>query len=161
MVAGSRPSGMTQSTASAPVNSTLARVVSKCVFDGITLPGPADDAEQDLLGGPTLVRRDHVAERPQLGDGVEEAEPGRRPGVRLVAALDAGPLLGAHGAGARVGQQVDEDVVGVEVEQVVAGVAQPRRTFLDGGQPDRLDALDPEGLDDRSKAVHDADSNCD
>ena len=37
---GSRPSAMTRSTASAPVNSTLARVVSKCVLFGTTWPGP-------------------------------------------------------------------------------------------------------------------------
>ena len=37
---GSPPSGMTRSTASAPVNSTLARVVSKCVLLGMTLSGP-------------------------------------------------------------------------------------------------------------------------
>ena len=41
MVAGSRPSAMGRSTASAPVNSTLARVVSKWVLLGTTLPGPA------------------------------------------------------------------------------------------------------------------------
>ena len=75
MVAGSRPSGMTQSTASAPVNSTLARVVSKWVFDGITLPGP-----------PMTLNRIFSAARPwcvgmtwrngqQLGHGLEEAEP--------------------------------------------------------------------------------------
>ena len=36
---GSRPSGITRSTASAPVNSTLARVVSKWVLFGTTRPG--------------------------------------------------------------------------------------------------------------------------
>jgi hypothetical protein len=40
IVCGSRPSGITRSTASAPVNSTFARVVSKCVLFGTTLPGP-------------------------------------------------------------------------------------------------------------------------
>jgi hypothetical protein len=35
------PSGMTKSAASAPVNSTLARVVSKWVLLGIAVPGPA------------------------------------------------------------------------------------------------------------------------
>ena len=40
LVAGSRPSAITRSTASAPVNSTFARVVSKCVLFGTTLPGP-------------------------------------------------------------------------------------------------------------------------
>ena len=38
--AGWRPSGITRSTASAPVYSTFARVVSKCVLLGTTLPGP-------------------------------------------------------------------------------------------------------------------------
>ena len=37
---GSRPSAITRSTASAPVYSTFARVVSKCVLFGTTLPGP-------------------------------------------------------------------------------------------------------------------------
>ena len=37
---GSRPSAITRSTASAPVDSTLARVVSKWVLLGTTLPGP-------------------------------------------------------------------------------------------------------------------------
>ena len=37
---GMRPAAMTQSTAAAPVASTLARVVSKCVLFGTTFPGP-------------------------------------------------------------------------------------------------------------------------
>ena len=41
IVAGWRPSAMGRSTASAPVNSTLARVVSKWVLFGTALPGPA------------------------------------------------------------------------------------------------------------------------
>jgi hypothetical protein len=36
---GSRPSGQSRSTARAPVASTLARVVSKCVLFGTTSPG--------------------------------------------------------------------------------------------------------------------------
>ena len=38
---GSSPSGITRSTASAPVASTFARVVSKWVLFGTTVPGPA------------------------------------------------------------------------------------------------------------------------
>ena len=41
--------------------------------------------------------------------------------------LDRRPLVAAHRAGARIGQEVDEDVVGVDVEEVVAG-------GLDGGE---------------------------
>ena len=66
---------MTRSTASAPVYSTFARVVSKWVLFGTTLPGAADDAEQDLLGGPALVGRDDVAEREECLDRLEEREP--------------------------------------------------------------------------------------
>jgi len=41
MRCGSRPSGITRSTASAPVASMFARVVSKWVLFGMTFPGPA------------------------------------------------------------------------------------------------------------------------
>jgi hypothetical protein len=37
---GTSASGIGRSTASAPVNSTFARVVSKCVLFGTTFPGP-------------------------------------------------------------------------------------------------------------------------
>ena len=50
---GWRPSAMTRSTASAPVYSTLARVVSKWVLLGMTLPGP-----------PIAVNRSFSAARP-------------------------------------------------------------------------------------------------
>ena len=88
---GSRPSAITRSTASAPVTSTLARVVSKWVLLGTTLPGAAEHAEQDLLGRAALVGRDHVPEREQVLDRLEEAIPGRRAGVALVAVLDGAP----------------------------------------------------------------------
>ena len=68
--AGSRPSGITRSTASAPVASTLARVVSKWVLFGTTLPGTADDGEEDLLGGAALVGGDDVR-----GTGTAPARP--------------------------------------------------------------------------------------
>ena len=146
--------GDDRSTASAPVNSTLARVVSKCVLLGTTLPGP-----------PMTLNRIFSAARPwwvgmtclngkSSWTRLEEPEPRRRAGIALVAALDAGPLLGRHGARARVGQQVDEDVVGVEVEQVVAGRLEAPLALLHRRQPDGLDGLDAERLDDRLPALH-------
>ena len=117
------PSAMTRSTASAPVASTLARVVSKWVLFGTTLPGAADHGEEDLLGGPPLVDRDHVLEREQLPHRVEEDVVRRRAGVRLVAVLDRRPLVPAHRAGAGVGEQVDEHVLGAHLEQVVGRAA--------------------------------------
>ena len=127
---GSRPCAMTRSTACAPVYSTLARVVSKCVLFGTTFPGPREDAEEDPLGRPALVGGDHVLEREQLAHGVPEHVVRRRAGVGLVAVLDRGPLVAAHRAGARVGEQVDQHVLRVHLEQVVTGLGHGRLALL-------------------------------
>ena len=50
---GDRASAIGRSTAAAPVNSTFARVVSKCVLFGMILPGP-----------PSAVKRIFSAARP-------------------------------------------------------------------------------------------------
>jgi hypothetical protein len=121
---------------------------------GNDLARPAQDREQDLLGRPALVCRDHVAEREQRLDTLEEGVPRGRSGVALVAVLDRGPLIARHRARARIGQEVDEDVAGVEVEEVPAGGPERRLACLDRGQPDGLDRVDPERLDDRPEAVH-------
>ena len=149
--AGSRPSGITRSTASAPLASTFARVVSKCVLFGTTLPGTPDRAEEDPLGGPSLVGGDHVLEREQLLDRVAEHEPRGRARVRLVTVLDGCPLVARHRAGPAVGEQVDEDVVGTQAEQVVARVDERSPALVLGGEPQRLDRVDPERLDDRAR----------
>ena len=44
----------------APVNSTLARVVSKWVLLGMTVAFPAHHAKQNALGGAALVGGDHM-----------------------------------------------------------------------------------------------------
>ena len=87
---------------------------------GDDLRRTAEDGEQDLLRRAALVRWDDVLEREELLDRAEEAIPRRRPGVALIAVLDRGPLVAAHRARARVGQQVDDHVRGVDVEEVVA-----------------------------------------
>ena len=118
------------------------------------LAGPGNDTEQDLLRRATLVGWDDVLERKEVLDALQEAVPGRRAGVRLVASLDPGPLLGGHGARAGIGEQVDQHIGGVQVEEVVPGRLQALLTLIDRRHPDRLDALDPERLDDRAPALH-------
>src|SRR6185503_12170964 len=122
---------------------------------GDRLAGAADDREEDLLRRTALVGGDHVLEREEILDALVEAEPRGRAGVGLVTALDAGPLLGGHRAGPRVGQQVDDHVRRVEAEEVVARLAEVALALLHRGHPDRLDALDPERLDDRLPLIHD------
>ncbi len=121
---------------------------------GDRLARSADDAEEDLLRRPALVRRDDMAEREQVLDRVQEPEPRWRAGIALVAALDARPLVAAHGARAGIGEQVDEHIVGVDVEQVVARRLERRGALLDRRQPDRFDRVDAKRLDDRLPAVH-------
>jgi hypothetical protein len=83
-----------------------------------------------------------------------EGEPRRRAGIGFVAALDSGPLVARHGPGPAVGEQVDQDVVGMEVEQVPAGGLEGSIPLVDGRQADGLDRVDSERLDDRPPAVH-------
>ena len=78
---------------------------------------------------------------------------GAAAGVRLITTHDCRPLLGAHRRGAAVGQQINEDVVGVQSEDVVARGPDQRRTFLAAGHADRFDRLDLERLDDRAHSV--------
>ena len=109
---------------------------------------PADDRKQDRLGRAALVGGNDVPERHQLAHRRLESIERRRAGVRLVAAHHGAPLLGAHRAGARIGEQVDDHVVRMDREQVPAGLAQQLAAFLHRRQPDRLDHLDAERLDD-------------
>ena len=128
------------------------RVEVRVVRDDLVRP--AEHAEQDLLGGPTLVGGDDVREREQRLDRLEEHVPRRRAGVRLVAVLDRRPLVAAHRARARVGQQVDEHVLGVDRKQVEAGRLERRLALVARGDADGLDGVDAERLDDRPREVH-------
>ena len=68
--------------------------------------------------------------------------------------LDGGPLVPAHRPGARVGEQVDQDIVGVKVEEVQPGGLHRDASLVPGGHADRLDGVDPERFDDRLPVVH-------
>ena len=52
------------------------------------------------------------------------------------------------------GQEIDQDVVGVEREEVAAGGLEGRFALRAGRDPDRFDGVDPERLDDRAELVH-------
>ena len=65
-------------------------------------------------------------------DDVAEAVERPAAGVRLVALHQRAPLRRRHRAGARVGEQVDQDVVGVQQEDVVAGGSRARASRSSG-----------------------------
>ena len=115
---------------------------------GDHVAGLAHHRKQDALGRPPLVRGDHVAEAGEIVGRALEPEEALAPGIRFIAAHQRGPLFGGHGAGSRIGQQVDQDVTRRDAEQVIAGLFEVAFALLAGSLPQRLDALDAERLDD-------------
>ena len=99
----------------------------------------AGDAEQDALGGASLMRRDHVLVAEDFLDGFFEVIETFAPGVTLVALHDAGPLMSGHCAGARVGKQVDQDVLGGKQKEVVERGLEQLLALPAGGPADGLD----------------------
>ena len=75
-----------------------------------------------------------------------ETDERARARIRLVAAHDGGPLLGTHRAGARVGQQVNEDVFGLEREDVVARRFHGRFSFCGRDEADGFGHFDAKGF---------------
>ena len=115
---------------------------------GDNIPLLAHHAEQDALGGPALVRGNDMTIAEDVLDRVAKAVEAPAAGVTFVAFHDGGPLVGRHGAGAGVGQQVNQHVVRRQQEQVVVGGAQQLFALLARCPADRLDALDAERLND-------------
>jgi len=79
-----------------------------------------------------------------------ETLPGSAAGVALVAEHHGGPLLGGHGAGAGVGEEIDAAVLGVEQEDVVVGRGKRLLALGVGRDLEGFRHLDAEGLDDRA-----------
>jgi hypothetical protein len=69
-----------------------------------------------------------------------------RAGIRLVAEHHARPLTVGHCVRARVGQQVDVDVLGAEEERVEARVGQRTVALGATSNDQRLDDLDLPGF---------------
>ena len=110
----------------------------------------AHHAEEDALGGAALVGGDDVLVAEDILNGGAELLEAAAAGVTLVAFHDGRPLVGGHGAGAGVGEQVDEDIVGRQQEKVVVRGAEQLLALRAGGPVDGFDALDAEWFDDRA-----------
>jgi hypothetical protein len=90
---------------------------------GHDVAGLDHHAAEDVLGAASLVGRDEVLVAVVPMDRVLEVVVVDAPGVGLVAEHQPGPLAVAHGAGARVGEQVDVDILAAEKEGVEPGPA--------------------------------------
>ncbi len=109
--------------------------------------------EEDAFGGPSLVGGDDVAKAREVCNDVAEAVERAASGVRLVPLHESAPLGRRHGAGARVGEQVDENVLRGQEEEVEPRRAKRCLTLLPSRELHRLDGLDAKRLDDGSE-VH-------
>jgi len=108
----------------------------------------AGDAEEDALGSASLMRGDDVAVAEDFLDGALEMVEAAAAGVAFIAFHHSGPLVGGHGSGAGVGEQVDKDVVSRKKKQVVMGGFQELLALLASRPADRFNALVTEGFDD-------------
>ncbi len=77
-----------------------------------------------------------------------EPIPASPAGVRLVGTKHARPLLVAHRRRAAIGQEVDEDVLGRNLKRIEVGGPEDLLALFGRREPDRLDHLDLEWLDD-------------
>src|SRR5512146_616464 len=103
--------------------------------------------EQYPFCGASLVRRNDVLVSEYVLDRVTEAVVTFAPGVALVPFHDGTPLVGGHCAGARVGEQIDQDVIGREKKEVVVRVTKQLFAFLARSPADRFNALNAKRLD--------------
>lgn len=79
--------------------------------------------------GKTLVSGDEVFEPEDIFDGGLEPVVGLGSSVGLVAAHHRRPLVVAHRARAGIGQEVDEDILGLEEEEIVTGLEKSQKEF--------------------------------
>jgi hypothetical protein len=115
---------------------------------GDDLVGTTHQFEQNPLRRTALMCRQDVPESGEVGHDTLKSEETLRTGIGFVALHDAGPLEAAHGPGAAISQEIDQHVMGVEIEHVEMRRRQEAGALLPGGHGDRFDDLDPERFDD-------------
>jgi hypothetical protein len=101
---------------------------------------------EDILCGTALMGGDEEFEAKNAFYGFFKAEVGARPGVGLIALHHGSPLVLAHSTGARICEQIDEDILGTQTEGVKASYKESFFSFITGDQADRFDHLDAEGF---------------
>jgi hypothetical protein len=122
------------------------------VGHGIALPDHG--FEEKALRRPSLVGRDDMGKAEDRPDRLVKMKIIARPGVGFVPEHDPGPLVIRHRRGAAIGQKVDEDLLGRDVEDIEAGPLQDGLPFAAACPADGFDDLDPVGLDGHLRIGH-------
>ena len=115
---------------------------------GDNVSGLEDGGEEDALGGASLVSGDDVLVAEDALHGVSETDVAAASGVTFIAFHDGSPLVGGHGSGAGVGEEIDEDVIGGHEKEIVVGVLEETLAVSTLRPVDGLDTLDAKWLDD-------------
>ncbi len=105
-----------------------------------------EDLAEDVLGAATLVRGHQLGIPVHLSHRVLEAVKGAAPRVRLVPHHEGGPLQVGHCRCARIGEQIDVDVLGTEQERVPTCLGNRRIATFSRGHGDCFHHLDAERL---------------
>ena len=98
-------------------------------------------AEKHIFGSTPLVGRNHYGETCDSFNRILHIEKRSRTGIAFIAGHHSRPLAVAHGTRARIGQQVDINLLGRELENIVMGRLNPLLTLLSGALTDRLNHL--------------------
>jgi len=109
----------------------------------------AGHAEQNAFSGASLVRGNHMLIAEDVLDRIAKTIEAAAARVALVTLHDRRPLPRGHGAGAGVGQQVDEHIVGGKQKQVIVRGPQQLFALFARGPADRFHTLDAKRFDNR------------
>ena len=107
----------------------------------------AHHTEKYAFRGAPLVGWNHVPVSANVVHRLPEAVKTLASSVALVTLHDSCPLMGRHGAGSRIRQEVNQDLLRPQKEEVVIGCTQRALSLLTRGPMKRLHAFDPEGFD--------------
>jgi hypothetical protein len=100
-------------------------------------------SEEDAFGAAALMRGDDEWETEDVVHRLPEAVEAPRAGIGLVPLDESRPLRLAHGAGPRVGQEVELDIRCGQLKDIPAGGVERALTLVARGRADGLDHLDP------------------
>src|SRR5690625_3948127 len=118
---------------------------------GVAQKGLAPAAQvsvQNALGRPSLVGRKNIWIAGQVMNGPFKALPADRARIGFISLHHSRPLRRAHGRRPAVGQQINDDLLRLQLERVVAGFRQVFFALRSGGQGNGLNRLDAKRLDD-------------
>jgi len=108
-------------------------------------------ADHEPLRRAALVNRQNVRKAKNFAHHRVKSFEAGTSRVGLIAFQERAPLFGAHGRGAAVGQEINENLVRIEMEKIEMGPRKRPFALFARGPANRFDGLDAEGFDRREQ----------